>query len=122
MSRDIEDRLWLMSGGRVEVRRIALNMDQVEQYDPPPNFAKITDSRARDYIERYGEDSWELDALEPAVLTSLVQDEIRPLIDQDAWGAAEAHQEENAERIRTIADRWADIEAAWDDVLAVIGE
>jgi hypothetical protein len=31
----------------LEVRRIALNMDQVEEYDPPPNPAKLTDSRVR---------------------------------------------------------------------------
>ena len=44
MTRDITDRLALMSWGHVPVLRIALNMDQVREYNPPPNPAKITDS------------------------------------------------------------------------------
>lgn len=54
------------------VNRIALNMNQVRQYNPPPNFAKITDSRAGDYIARYGSSSWELDALDPDTLNGLI--------------------------------------------------
>lgn len=83
MSRDIEDRLRLYSTPldgedrpSIEVRRIALNMDQVDQYGPPPNPAKVTDSRAADYMATYGDESWELDALEPSVIVSLIQEEI----------------------------------------------
>ena len=35
MSRDIEDRLEMFMGGTV-FNRLALNMDQVEEYGPPP--------------------------------------------------------------------------------------
>lgn len=63
MTRDNEDRLSQFAGMLVEVRRIALNMDQVELYNPPPNPAKLTDCRATKYIEEYGDESWELDAL-----------------------------------------------------------
>ena len=48
MTRDIRDRLDLLGGntsGQLIVNRIALNMDQVEEYNPPPNPAKTTDSR-----------------------------------------------------------------------------
>lgn len=87
MTRDIEERLRLfLDGGMgVEVRRIALNRDQVDQYAPPPNPAKITDSRFGNYQAFYGDESWELDALEPAVLTALVSDHVRAEIDFDAW-------------------------------------
>lgn len=54
MTRDIEDRLRLFGCSDLEVRRIALNMDQVRQYRPPPNPAKITDSRAKSYIKQFG--------------------------------------------------------------------
>ncbi len=93
MTRDNQDRLNLMTrrarqhGARVEVRRIALSMAQIEQYDPPPNPAKLTDCRANDYIDRYGVHSWELDALEPAVLDALVRDTIQEYIDPEAWAA-----------------------------------
>ncbi len=75
MTRDIQDRMSTF-GTYVDVVRIALNMDQVEAYDPPPSPAKITDSRAREYIETYGDDSWELDALEPATLEDLIESHI----------------------------------------------
>lgn len=52
MTRDIRDRLGLLSNGYVEVRRIALTMDQIDQYQPPPNPAKLTDSRGSAYVER----------------------------------------------------------------------
>ena len=92
MTRDNDDRLDLflsgvnMSGCTVD--RIALNMDQVEQYSPPPSPAKITDSRCESYVAEFGEDSWELDALEPSVLEALMTDRINEVIDHDEWQAA----------------------------------
>jgi hypothetical protein len=85
MTRDNDDRLALFARERIDVRRIALNMDQVQQYNPPPNPAKITDSRATDYIRKHGHTSWELDALQPQVLDTLISDEIETLIDPNVW-------------------------------------
>jgi hypothetical protein len=61
------DRLALFARGDVEVRRIALNMDLVELYRPPPNPAKEADSRYAAYVSQFGPDCWELDALRPDV-------------------------------------------------------
>lgn len=116
MSRDIQDRLSMFAEQRVDVRRIALNMDQVEQYNPPPNPAKLTDSRGESYVEEYGTDSWELDALEPAVLTALIQDAVAPLIDQESWDDAEAIDQHDRDRMSAVADRWGDLDAQWADV------
>ena len=84
MTRDIDDRLTLFMGG-LKVERIALNYDQVEQYNPPPNFAKVTDSRADAYISLYGPNSWELDALDPDVLVELITDTILSYRDDDIY-------------------------------------
>jgi hypothetical protein len=120
MSRDIEDRLTLMSGTTIRVQRIALNMDQVEQYGPPPNPAKLTDSRGSSYVEEYGNESWELDALEPSVLTSLIQDAIEEVLDRDTFDAAYEHEQEQTERIRQVAERFTDLDANWPDVEALL--
>ena len=88
MTRDIIDRLTLFSNSAIELQRIALNMDQVEQYNPPPNPAKITDSRASAYIAEYGDESWELDALETTVIADLIRDAVGVVMDQDAWETA----------------------------------
>jgi hypothetical protein len=50
-------------------KRLALNMDQVEEHNPPLNPAKVTDTRAQAYIATYGTESWELDALDPIILS-----------------------------------------------------
>jgi len=56
MSRDIQDRMRLFKS-RVEVRRIALNMDQIEVLKPVPNPTKMTDARAESYVEQFGHES-----------------------------------------------------------------
>lgn len=85
MSRDIQDRLEMFVGEAPEFKRIALNMNQVRKYKPPPNPAKTTDARYASYQEEYGTESWELDALEPKVITKLIQSEIESIIDYDTW-------------------------------------
>ncbi len=91
MSRDIAERLRGF-GAEIEFKRVALNMDQIEAYNPPPNPAKVTDSRIRGYKEKFGDNSWELDALEPMALIQLVKDEIENIRDPDAWDGV-LHQE-----------------------------
>lgn len=108
MTRDNAERLRMFSGytGRLEVRRLALNFDQVEQYDPPPNPAKLTDSRCDGYIERYGESCWELDALEPTVIDALIRREIESIVDHDQWQESMDREEERRADLATCARRW----------------
>jgi hypothetical protein len=95
--------------GTLDINRIALNMDQVEEYDPPPNPAKLTDSRVDGYIAAYGESSWELDALDPAVLDALIEDHIEALKDQDLWEQALAEQEAGREAMTACSQNWTDV-------------
>jgi hypothetical protein len=111
MTRDIDDRLTLFMGG-VEVDRLALNMDQVDRYDPPPNPAKLTDARATGYIAEHGESSWELDALEPTVLSDLIRSAIRDLRDDDLWQKVEEKQALERTRLNAVATRWNRVVAA----------
>ena len=108
MTRDIEDRLNTFESD-VEVRRIALNWKQIDQYNPPPNPAKATDARFRVYQERYGDESWELDALEPRVLVQLIEDEVGVLCDDDRRQARIAEQKEARKQLRDVAKRWEEI-------------
>lgn len=108
MTRDIDDRLRLFMGG-LNVNRLALNMEQVENYNPPPNPAKITDSRAAKYMEEFGDDSWELDALEPSVIDDLIETNIKNILDQEPWDAAVAEEEAARESLETAAERWDEV-------------
>lgn len=109
MSRDIRSRLELFGEGEMEVRRLALNMNQVEQYNPPPNPAKTTDARYRAYLVEHGDESWELDALDPRVLASLVRDEIQTFLDEDKWDAAVAEENAGKADLAAIAGRFDEV-------------
>ncbi len=108
MDRDIADRLELFSGYEFDysfyVNRLALTMDQVDEYDPPPNPAKLSDSRARGYIDLFGPTSWELDALDPTTLANLVTDAVEDLRDEDLWTEAVAREEEQREELTKFVD------------------
>lgn len=106
MTRDNQRRLSLFAETDIEVRRIALNIEQVRHYRPPPNPVKLTDSRAKGYIDLFGAKCWELDALEPRVIAKLIQDEIDDIRDPDQWETAMVEQQAGrdalAEIVRTL--------------------
>lgn len=106
MSRDLQDRLELFSRGQpIEFRRIALNMDQVLEQNPPPNPAKPSDARYQKYVEEFGVDeSWELDALTPKFITDLVDDEVQSFIDADLWSERSERIEEVRTRLQVMAE------------------
>ncbi len=104
MTRDIEDRLALMTYGTdITVERLALNREQIALYQPPPNPAKLTDSRAEKYVNLYGDESWELDALEPQVLDAMIEDTITALLDEDLYDEMIDLEEAGREAIRAAA-------------------
>lgn len=84
MIRDIEDRLSNFEV-EVEVQHIGLTFEQIKKYNPPPNPAKFKDPRAKEYIEKFGKMSWEVDALNPKTLNALVKKGIENLIDIDLF-------------------------------------
>jgi len=93
----------------VQIHRIALNMDQVRQYDPPPNPAKLTDSRANGYISEFGDESWELDALDPDVLMDLIRNNILALLDAELWQKQKDRQEHEREVLTAASERWEEV-------------
>jgi hypothetical protein len=111
MTRDNRDRLSLYARQPVEVRRIALNMDQVHRFRPPPNFAKETDTRSAGYVKTFGtEKCWELDALSPVVIADLIRDAIEPFIERSKWEAALKHEQRGSDQLRAVAMNWAVVE------------
>lgn len=108
MSRDLADRLKLM-GASVEVRRLALNMDQIEEHDPPPNPAKEADARFAEYESEYGRESWELDALSPSILVGLARAAVLELRDERRWAHAASADEAARNQLQVVSDRWQDV-------------
>lgn len=105
MSRDIQERLD-MFGADVRVKRVALTMRQIKTYNPPPNPTKLSDARATGYINAYGHECWELDALEPKVITKLIETEVTALADMSLFRAIEDREDRDKRNILKIAERY----------------
>lgn len=114
MSRDIQDRLETF-GTEPIFHRIALNMDQIEEYGPPPNPTKMTDSRANGYVEEFGHECWELDALQPEVIEKLIQDTARKYMDAKAFNAIVFEEAKGRRQLQRMADDWHNIAANYED-------
>jgi len=109
MTRDNEERLSLFAGVPIMVQRLALNMPQIEQYNPPPNplkvkDGKLSDSRAASYLEQYGESSWELDALDPQVIQDLIEQAILKIRDESKWDATLLREVEDKRLLEEAAE------------------
>lgn len=114
MTRDITDRIQMFLnaeelGHIFEIKRLALNMQQIKDFNPPPNPAKTTDSRYASYIEKYGSESWELDALEPRTMAELIQANVYVYRDIAKWEEMVRQEEEVKELIYTIGKRFEDV-------------
>lgn len=92
-----------------EVRRIALNWNQIEEYEPPPNPAKLTDSRSAKYVANYGDDSWELDALDPNTLATLINSEVEEIRDDEQWAQDTMAMSNERARLGVVAERWDEV-------------
>lgn len=114
MTRDIEDRL-RMFGADSTVQRIALNMDQVQKWKLPPNPAKVTDSRFASYEEKYGPESWELDALDPTNIEKLLRKEALKHMDMDEFKARVDVQEHDRALLTQCSDHWNKVKDLLDE-------
>ncbi len=81
MVRDVHQRLEMFSGTKIHIQKVALTIAQVKEYNPPPNPAMMSDSRARRYVEEHGDESWEVDAIPPEDLTTIIEEAIEGLVD-----------------------------------------
>lgn len=104
MVRDIRDRLEEFGLPEITVKKIGLTYEQVQFYKPPPNYTKVKDPRAKDYIKKYGRSSWEVDALRPNVLEELLISEIDSCIDIEKLEERKKEEEEQKKILMDLAE------------------
>ena len=75
----------------------------------------MTDSRFKGYQDLYGDESWELDALDPAVLVALIEGNIIAYRDDDVWNDEVERENEAKVRLRKAAHHWETISTTLDD-------
>lgn len=116
MTRDIERRLRLFSTQHdedfadkgppdIEVVRVALTREQIEEYNPPPNPAKESDVRFKDYERIHGSESWELDALTPAVIVDVIQSHIQQYVDADLYNEKLTEERNRRRKLMQLSAR-----------------
>ena len=96
-----------------DVPSITLTRLAIDPTDPTqaalPSFPasdKQADSRYRWFVDRYGDTCWELDAMNPNDLRTLVQQAIEAQIDWDAWLRAEAVETAENRSMRDFLAQW----------------
>ena len=105
MPRYIAEKFKLF-GASVEIHPIALTMEQIQQFNPPPSYVKATDTRKTGYIEKYGDTCWELDALPVGYVEELVDSAIRPYIDEKILAETLALEAEQRRELKFVADNY----------------
>lgn len=98
-----------MKAKRKAKRKAKVTMEQVEEVQPPPNPAKETDARFKGYQETFGDESWELDALDPPYITALIGEQLEGLIDRERWKASEDMRDEARRLLGEVAAKWGKI-------------
>lgn len=84
-----------------EVERIALNAEQIDEYDLPPLPGKETDSRAAGFVAKHGRlVQVELDALPPDELGRLYLAALDPIWDTSMFRAVVDRETEDREELR----------------------
>lgn len=104
MVRDIQDRM-AMFQCPAQVIKVALTAAQVKQHKPPPNPAKLTDSRAADYVAKHGYSSWEVDALQPNTLHALIRAGFDAVIDQPMMDMVIEEEERDKQAVQDALER-----------------
>jgi len=103
----------------IEFKRLALNMDQIERYDPPPFPAKPSSSRFESYCDNHGtDDAWELDALDPPVLQQLIKDGVSAHFCEDTYNDMQSDISGMRQvlRARMSVDGWLSAQLAGDSI------
>ena len=109
--------------GKVTLKMIALNLEQIRQYQLPPAPAKKTDVRYKKFVETTGTDQVvELDALEPPVLQSMIKESISLYIDPALWNETVRKTEAVRDKLMPLFDKAKDTIDFDEDLLNELNE
>ena len=95
----IVENLYRMSGETIELRRIALNEQQVIDWNLPPAPTKDSDTRSANWA---GLGQVELDAVEPNKIVKMCYGAIEDIFDRDLYEELMRTQREEKEEFKTI--------------------
>jgi hypothetical protein len=104
--KDLPARLERYDGDHVVLARISLVRSQLAGL---PSFSaddKKKDKRYEWFVRNYGKVCWELDALDPNVLRTCVEEKIQECIEPTAWQRCKVVERAERESLRTVMTSW----------------
>jgi len=99
--------------------RLALTMEQVKRFKPPSRPVNLKDTRAKEYIQKYGDRCWEVEAIRPRTLYHLIEAGLKQAVPPEYLAVAEA-KEKAARLARPITERLA--KAVEEEVFHMLAE
>ena len=72
--------------------RLALTMQQIKRFKPPSRPVNRKDSRVKEYIEKYGNRCWEVEAIRPRTLYRLIEQCLKEAVPPEFLAEAEARE------------------------------
>ena len=98
MVRSLEERLnffWCFP----KVIKCALVLDDIKQYNLPPDFTKASDTRSAAFVEKFGDLAVELDALPADVLQARLIDEVEARMDLQSLADVKEQEDTDKKRL-----------------------
>jgi hypothetical protein len=102
----LKNQQFIIENNLFVVQPIGLTMEQIEDFNPPPNPAKLTDPRAKWYVEQFGDISWEVDAIEPTAMEKIVEDAILEIIDEQQYQGVLSREKRERNFILNVAKKY----------------
>ena len=84
--------------------RLTLTWEQIQRFNPPSRPVNMKDSRAKDYVEKYGDRCWEVEAIRPRTLYRLIEAGLKESVPPEYLAEAEA-REKAARLARPVTER-----------------
>jgi len=85
--------------------RLAITLEQARRFKVPSRRVNMKDSRARDYVRRFGDRCWEFEALAPRTAKKLVEEGFKKYLPKDFLEAAQK-METAVKAVRPITERF----------------
>jgi hypothetical protein len=105
---DLPARFDKYGGTHIKLRRIALLPEHLADLPSFPASEKKKDTRYGWFVRNYGDQCWELDALDPNDLRAMVEAAILEHIEPVAWKRCRVIEKAERESIRNVLSRWRD--------------
>ena len=84
---------------RPEMLKLAICQEDIEAYNLPPDFTKVTDTRQDGFVHKYDDQAVELDVFPVDILRDRIRDGVERYLDMNALREVRALEEDEKKRL-----------------------